>query len=157
MANSVATIKTFKFPQGSDTTQRNVIKRGTISLSGGGGLIYPVGGYPLVWTQTTSLSSGVSASGQGYEDINSTYVGTQIPSTGANVLRFPTEVDCWSSTNPPSGYTYVVDATLGNLHIMVPSNGASGASGPMVEFGGTIVSAIQNDVIQFVAVFPLAI
>lgn len=154
MANSVATLKAFKFPRGGDNTQRNFILRGTISLSGGGGLIYPVGGYPISWTTVTNQSAGVSASGQGYIDIPSTYVGVNKDSVLGNVTLLPTEVDAWSSTNPPSGYTYVVDGTLGNLHIMVPSNGASGASGPMIEFGGTVVSSIQNDVIQFVAIFP---
>lgn len=154
MANGTATIKAFKFPRGGDDTLRNFILRGTITLGGVGGAIYPVGGFPLTWTQVTNQNAGNSASGQGYAEIPSSYIGVNKDSVNGNTTLLPTEVDVWSSSNPPSGYTYVVDASVGNLHILVPSNGASGASGPMVEFGGPLVSSILNDTLQFVAIFP---
>lgn len=154
MANGTATLKAFKYPRGLDNTDRNFVLRGSITIGGVGGAIYPVGGFPLDWTKVTNLNAGLSASGQGYELIPSTYIGVNKDSVLGNVTLIPTEVDVWSSANPPSGYTYVVDASVGNLHILVPSNGASGASGPMVEFGGTLVSSILNDTIQFVAIIP---
>lgn len=154
MADSVATIKVFKYPQGVDNTQRNIILRGTISLSTGH---YPVGGFPLTWTSAQNLNAGLNAAGAvGTEYIPSPYTNVQVDSARGNVTYLPTEVDVWSAANPPSGWSYFVDTTAGKLHIMCPSNGASGASGPMVEYGGNLITSQLNDVIQFCAVFPRA-
>lgn len=136
MADATATISFFNHPQGFDTTNRNIVARGTIALSTGH---YPVGGFSLNWL---------------VEQIKSQFTGVQKDSVKGNVTQLPTEVDVWSAANPPSGYSYAVDRSVGNLHILVPSNGASGASGPMVEYGGNLVTAQINDVIQFCAIFP---
>jgi hypothetical protein len=157
MANSKATIKLFAWPRGVDNTQRNIILRGTISIGPTGTAnIYPAGGFPLDWTSVQS-GAGYSASTGlvGNAVIPSSYTGTAKDSVLGDVVLLPTEVDVWSAANPPSGYTYVVDRSVGKLHVLVPSNGASGASGPMVEFGGVVPVAMQNDTIQFTAVLPL--
>lgn len=133
---ATATITPFNYPNGFDTTNRTQIMRGTIVLSGG---LYPPGGFPLQWAT---------------EYVKSSYVGSQTSATGVTTVNVPSEVDVWSAGNPPSGFVYATDRTTGNLHIMVQSNGASGASGPLVEFGGTIVTAMIQDTIQFTAVFP---
>jgi hypothetical protein len=153
MSNAIATITVFPWPKGKDLTQTSIIRRGTIAFSGVAGAIYPVGGFPLNWNSV--LAAETSSSGaSSYAYTPSSYTGSVLDSVHGTVVQLPTEVDVWSAGNPPSGYTYVVDRSVGNLHIMVPSNGASGASGPMVEYGGTLITAQYNDVVQFCACFP---
>jgi hypothetical protein len=64
-------------------------------------------------------------------------------------------VNVKSVQNPPSGYVYLWDNVLGNLHIFETDNGAAGsnASGPLLEIGGAIDNHIVTDVIQFEAIF----
>ena len=136
MSTATATITPFGYPNGFDTTNRTQIMRGTIAISPG---TYPPGGFPLQWAT---------------EYVKSTWVGSQTSATGVTTVQVPTEVDVWSAGDPPSGYVYATDRTTGNLHIMVQANGSSGASGPLVEYGGNTLNSMQVDTIQFTAVFP---
>lgn len=151
----VVTIKEFAWPQGHDTTSRNIIIRGTMSISGVAGALYPGAGFTLNWGAVQSLSAGLAATGGStISPISSGYTVPQIDSVKGTVVKLPTEVDVWSANNPPSGFQYSVDRSAGNLHLLVCSNGASGASGPLVEYGGILTTQMLNDSIQFCAVFP---
>jgi hypothetical protein len=158
MANyGTAVLKEFPWPQGFDTTDRNIIIRGTISITNGGnpGALYPGAGFPLSWGAVQNLTAGLASSGGStISPVASGYAVPQIDSVKGTVVKLPTEVDVWSSQNPPSGFNYTVDRSSGNLHILVVANGASGNSGPMIEYGGTLTTQMLNDVIQFCAVFP---
>ena len=129
MAIAAATIIAYPYPKGTDNTQRCTIIRGTIAISTGG--TYPPGGFPI-----NSQWGGLEAA-------------KSIPGTGPGGLVAPFEVQIQSSANPPSGYVYIWDSVLGNLHIFESANGASNSSGPLLEIGGAINNAIVTDSIQF--------
>lgn len=131
MAIATATITIFPYPKGSDNTQRCQILRGTIAISTGG--TYPPGGFPLSWT--------------GLEQIKS------LPGYGPGTAVTPIEVQFSPGANPPSGYVYIWDSVVGNLHIFESANGASNNSGPLLEIGGAIDNRIVTDSIQFEAWF----
>lgn len=146
MAVATATVTIFPYPKGFDNTQRNVIVRGTIAVSTGS---YPGGGLPLSWGSLTNTS------GQGIEAIPP---NSSTPTSTGSI--FPIDVDVKSvSYNTtaggpgPSGFVYVWDSVNGNLHVFISNNGVSAVSGPLVELGGNIPGAVQNDTIQFTAVF----
>ena len=141
--NSTATIVPFPYPKGYDNTQRMVCVRGTITLSPGQ---YPPGGFPLNWSNIEGLKvippAGSTPSSTG--TINP--IDMEIHST-ANIAS--------NQGTGPSGYIYLWDSVLGNMHIFaVATDAASGSSGPLVEIGGGISGAIFADVIQFEAWFP---
>jgi hypothetical protein len=146
MAVSTATITVFGYPKGFDNTQRNVVVRGTIAVTFG---TYPPGGYPLNWNNVTNVNG---------ELLESIPIGTTSPtSTGS---PFPIDVDVRSAANRPgtggtgpSGYIYLWDNILGNLHIFESANGSSNNSGPLIEIGGNLDANIVNDTIQFRAYF----
>jgi hypothetical protein len=136
MAIATATISPFAYPKGYDNTQRNTIVRGTIAISTGG--TYPPGGFPLNWG--------------GIEGIKSVPPASLTPSSTGNI--FPIDMDVKSVANPPSGYVYLWDNVLGNLHIFVVDHlSTSNSSGPLYELGGAIDNAIVTDTIEFTAVF----
>jgi hypothetical protein len=136
MAVATATINVFPYPRGYDNTQRNTIVRGTISISTGG--TYPPGGFPLNWG--------------GLEGIKAIPQSSLTPSSTGTI--FPVDVDVESSANPPSGYIYLWDNVLGNLHIFVVDHlSTSSSSGPLYELGGAIDNQIVTDSIQFRATF----
>jgi len=137
MAIATATITVFPYPKGVDNTQRMLYIRGTIAISTGG--TYPPGGFPLNWS--------------GLEQLKVIPLGAQTPSSTG--LLQPFQMQILSAANPPSGYIYITDGVLGNLHIFETDNGAAGsnASGPLLEIGGGISNSIVTDVIQFEAVF----
>jgi hypothetical protein len=140
MAIATATINVYPYPKGADNTQRRLTLSGTIAISTGG--TYPPGGFPLSWG--------------GLEGLKSIPIGAQTQAVaGAQTLPFPIDVNVKSVANPPSGYIYLWDNVLGNLHIFETVNGAGGsnASGPLLEIGGAISNAIVTDVIQFTAEF----
>ena len=139
MAVAAATINIYPYPRGTDNTQRMHYVRGTFSIATGG--TYPPGGFPLNWNNLEQIKA---------IPLNSSNTA---PSTATTIL--PIQVQVASSQNPPSGYIYLVDGVLGNLHIFETDNGAGGssASGPLLEIGGAIDNKIVTDVIQFEAVF----
>ena len=126
MANATATLSVYAYPKGVDNTQRNLVVRGTITLSQG---VYPpnAAGFALNWAALEEVKSAPAV--------------------------FPTDVDVKSVRNPPSGVVYAWDSTTGNLHIYVSNNGVSSNSGPLIEFNGTLPQWIFADTIQFTAVF----
>ena len=135
MAVATATISVYSYPTGVSNDQRMEILRGTIAISTGG--TYPPGGFSLDWT--------------GIEAVKAIPAGGSTPtSTGSPA---PIDVDVKSAQNPPSGYVYIWDNVVGNLHIFESNNGVSANSGPLVEIGGAISNKIVTDIIQFRAVF----
>lgn len=146
MAVSTATLTVSPYPAGVDNTQRTQVIRGTVAITTG---FYPSGGYTVNWATLSQGNSGVSVS------------SIDLDSATSPVGAFPIDVDVKSvanATSPygkgPSGYIYVWDNVLGNLHIFVSAtNAASGNSGPLVEFGGAINNNIVNDVITFRATY----
>ena len=146
MANATATITIFPYPRGFDNTQRFQIVRGTIAISAG---TYPVGGIPLSWGALTNTNGAVIES-------------IPLPSAlGTNTSIFPVDVDIHSTGyvsssagTGPSGFIYLWDSVQGNLHIFESSNGASAASGPLIEIGAAnLPGTVVNDTIQFTAFF----
>ena len=137
MAVATATISVYAYPSGHDNTQRRVRLTGKITISDGG--TYPPGGFPLDWTNLPGLSAIPPG--------NSTPKSTGSP--------FPIDVTVKSVQNPPSGFIYLWDNVLGNLHIFETDNGAGGssASGPLLEIGGALPHTIITDIIQFMAEF----
>ena len=134
MALATATITVYPFPKGTDNTMRRRVITGSIAISTGG--TYPPGGFPLTWN---------------FESIQAIPPGAQTPtSTGT---PFPIDMVIHSVANPPSGYIYLWDNVVGNLHIFESANQASGNSGPLLEVGGAIDNHIVTDVIQFTAWF----
>jgi hypothetical protein len=136
MAIATLTTTIYPYPKGVDNTQRLLSVRGTFSISTGG--TYPPGGFPLVWNQT---------------ELKVIPLGNQYQSSTGS--PFPIDVNIKSVQNPPSGYIYLWDNVLGNVHIFETDNGAAGsnASGPLLEIGGAISNAIVTDIIQFEATF----
>jgi len=141
MAVSTATVSVFAYPKGVDNTQRYHVLRGTISVTNG---TYPPGGFPLSFANLEQLKA-------------IPFGGSSPSSTGS---PFPVEMDIFSSSNQagfggvgPSGYVYMWDSVLGNMHIFEAANGVSNASGPLVEYGGNLDQHIVNDTIQFTAYF----
>ena len=141
MAVATATITPFAYPKGHDNTQRNIVVRGTFTISTG---TYPPGGFSLNWNNVPGIYS-------------IPVPGSTPSSTGSPA---PFDVDVKSVANRagsggigPSGYIYLWDNVLGNLHIFESDNGASSASGPLIEYGGNIDGNIVNDTIQFTAYF----
>ena len=118
------------------------VVRGTISLSPGQ---YPPGGFSLNWSTV--------------EGLKAIPPGNQTPSSTGSVI--PIDVDIHSTGNlnstqgtGPSGYIYLWDSVVGNMHIFeVATDAASGSSGPLVEIGGGISATIFADTIQFTAWF----
>lgn len=146
MANAAATITILPYPKGIDNTERCQIVRGTIAISAG---TYPPGGFPLSW-QNLSNSSG--------EMIESIPLGGITPSSTGVVAPF--DMDVKSSANNasqygtgPSGFIYVWDNVLGNLHIFQVQQDGSGISGPLVEMGGAVPHEVVFDTITFTATF----
>ena len=135
MAVAKATINVYAYPKGVTNDQRMEILRGTIAISTGG--TYPPGGFSLDWT--------------GIESIKAIPASASTPSSTGSPA--PIDVDVKSAQNPPSGYVYIWDNVVGNLHIFESNNGVSSNSGPLVEIGGAINNTIVADVIQFRAVF----
>lgn len=137
MAIATITINPLAHPKGYDNTQHNEVVRGTFAISTGG--TYPPGGFPLNWGAL--------------EGIKAIPPSLSTPSSTGSI--FPIDVDVKSVANPPSGYIYLWDNVLGNLHIFETVNGAAGsnASGPLEELGGAIPNTIVTDVIQFTAYF----
>ncbi len=113
MAVSTATATLFDYPKGVDNTQRFQILRGTIAISTG---TYPGGGYAIDWA---SLKNG----GGGR---------TEAIPVGSATSIFPVDCDVQDSGTIPKGYIFVVD-NVGNLHVFVAANAASGTSGPLLE------------------------
>lgn len=146
MANSAATITIFPWPKGIDNTQRNQIVRGTIALSAG---TYPVGGYTLTWT-------GSNTNG---ETVISVPIAASTPSSTGSPKPFDMDVKSVANVTTqygtgPSGFVYLWDNVLGNLHIFVSAEReTSGNSGPLVEFAGVLPGSMVNDTIQFKAYF----
>jgi len=141
--NATATIVPFAYPSGYDNTQRNDIIRGTITISATG--YYPPGGFPLNWGTV--------------EGIKTLPPFGSSPSSTGNI--FPIDVDIKSVANKtstqgtgPSGFIYLWDNVLGNMHIFqVATDAASGNSGPLIEIGGTVPPQVLADTIQFTAYF----
>lgn len=143
MAVATATINYFPYPKGNDNTQRFQVRRGTIAISTG---TYPPGGFPLSW----NVGDGVKAIPN----------PSLTPSSTGTI--FPVDVDLKSTGDlgtsggtGPSGFVYIWDSVLGNLHAFVSTTGLAGStiSGPLVEFGGNIPGSMQNDTVQFTAYF----
>ena len=136
MAVATLTTSIYPYPKGTDNTQRRLTVTGTFSISTGG--TYPPGGFPLVWNQT---------------ELKVIPFGNQFQSSSGSI--FPIDVNVKSVQNPPSGYIYLWDNVLGNLHIYETDNGAAGsnASGPLLEIGGNLSNSIVTDIIQFTAEF----
>lgn len=134
MALATATITAYSYPKGYDNTQRCTIVRGTIAISTGGTV--PPGGFSLDWSK---LEMKVIPD------------GAQTPSSTGTIKPF--EVQVVSASNPPSGYIYIWDNVVGNLHIFESANASSNNSGPLVEVGGAIDNRIVSDTIRFEAWF----
>ena len=135
MAVATASLTLSDFPKGVDNTQRYQILRGTISIGFG---TYPPGGFSLNWASLTN-SGGGRVEG--------------IPNSGSTVI--PVEVDVQDVSPTPSGYVFVVD-NLGNLHVFIAANAASGTSGPLIEGVGpnaNVTGALASATIQFTAYF----
>ncbi len=130
MAVATATVTPYAYPNGYDQTRSRSTVTGTISISTGG--TYPPGGFTVNWA--------------GFEGVKA------IPPAG-HTTPFPVDVNVKSVQNPPSGYIYLWDNVLGNIHIFETDNGAAGsnASGPLLEIGGGISNSIVTDIIQFTA------
>ncbi len=137
MAVATATINVDSYPSGYDNTQREQIVRGTISIATGG--TYPPGGFPLSWANI--------------EGLKTIPPGASTPSSTGTII--PVDMEIHSVQNPPSGYIYLWDSVVGNLHIFETDNGAAGsnASGPLLEVGGAIDNKIVTDKIRFTAWF----
>lgn len=146
MAVSTLTVSVYNYPRGFDNTQRCQIVRGTFVITDGQ---YPAGGYPIDWSTATNATG---------EMIRAIPLGGLTPtSTGS---PFPINVDVSSRADlvtsagtGPSGFVYVWDNVLGNLHIFVSMNAASANSGPLVELGGALPHTVVTDTIQFQAWF----
>jgi hypothetical protein len=139
MAIASLTTTIYAYPKGVTNDQRTITVRGTFSISTGG--TYPPGGFPLIWNQ---------------HELKAIPPGALTPSVaGTASSLFPVDVNVKSVQNPPSGYVYLWDNVLGNLHIFETDNGAAGsnASGPLLEIGGAIDNHIVTDIIQFEAIF----
>lgn len=138
MAIATLTLTPYAYPKGYDNTQRTATVRGTFVIGTGG--TYPPGGFPLNWG--------------GLEGLKAIPAGAATQAVaGAQTLPFPIDVNVKSVANPPSGYTYIWDNVLGNLHIFETNNAVSNNSGPLVELGGAIPNTIVTDTIQFEATF----
>ena len=141
MAVATATLTTYPYPKGVDNTQRCNVVRGTITLSTG---TYPPGGFSLSWNNLPGVYS------------------IPIPGSTPSSTSTPTPFDvdvksvgdrAQNGNIGPSGFIYLWDSVVGNLHVFVSDNGASSASGPLVEYGGPLSGDLVNDTIQFTAYF----
>lgn len=146
MAGSVATITILPYPKGIDNTQRCQIVRGTIALSAG---TYPPGGFPLNWNNLQNTSG---------ETIESIPLGGNSPSSTGSPAPFDMDVKSVANNlsqygTGPSGFIYLWDNVLGNLHIFQVQQDGSGISGPLVEIGGALPHEVVFDTIQFEATF----
>ena len=138
MAAAIATATLYEYPRGIDNTQRLQVLRGTFSIGFG---TYPVGGFVINWAALKNGGGGQTET---------------IPVAGVSSSILPVEADVQSVKNPPSGYIFIVDEAVGNLHVFVSANASSGASGPLIEGVGpnaNIPADLANDVIQFTAYF----
>ena len=141
--NATATIVPFAYPNGYDNTQRCETVRGTITISATG--FYPPGGFALSWANLEGLKTIPPA-------------GSTASSTGS---IFPIDANIKSVGNVnstqgtgPSGFIYLWDNVLGNMHIFtVVTDAASNSSGPLIEIGGTVPPGVRSDTIQFEATF----
>lgn len=132
---ATATPVPFGYPKGFDNTQRNQIVRGTFTFTQGQ---YPPGGFTLSWGSLEGVQSIPPA--QLYQS-----------STGSII---PIDVDVKSVAYPPTGIVWVWDNVNNRLHAMIAANSASGASGPLEEFGGAALPGwMLNDIVEFTAVF----
>jgi len=135
MADSTATITVFPYPAGVTETSRTEVLRGTIKFSQGH---YPVAGWALNW----GALPGIKAIPP----------GNQFPSSTGSIM--PIDLDCKSTSVPPSGIVYMWDNVTGNLHAYITADAASNASGPLIEFGGAAIPGwMFNDIVQFRAEF----
>ena len=147
MADATVTITPFAYPSGYDNTQRTIIVRGTFTISQGH---YPSDqikgtGFPLDWTKLEGLKA----------------VGVPQSTPNATNTAFPFDVDVKSVGNVltaggkgPSGWIYLWDNVVGNLHIFESNNGVSGNSGPLIELGAVALPAsIFQDTVVFEAKF----
>lgn len=144
MANVTATITYYGYPRGNDNSQRMQTRWGTIALSPTNGT-YPAGGIALTWNASGTMTIPFPATA---------------PSSTGTIMPVDVDVKSVSATDGPggvgsgpSGYIYLWNNVNGNLHIFQSLNGASGASGPLVEIGGNVPWGVFTDTIQFKAVF----
>lgn len=143
MADSVCTITTYKGPRGSTVDQRTQTVRGTLAFSAGH---YPAGtgvagttGWALNWSNVEAVKALPTP-----------------PTTGPSSTGSPAPFDCdiKSIASPPSGVVYLWDSVSGNVHMYVVANASSNSSGPLEEYGGTVIPQyIINDIVEFRAVF----
>ncbi len=136
MAAATVTATLYGYPKGVDNTQRLQVLRGTLAVGFG---TYPPGGFPINWAGVKNSDGGQVES---------------IPIGSASTI-VPIEVDVQDVSPTPSGFVFVVD-NLGNLHVFISANGASGTSGPLIEGVGpnaNVPGALNTATIQFTAYF----